>query len=115
MTFGLPQIHFGALGFEKHKTKHSKYTKQNIRKTQNKTFEKAQTELHKRRNSGTIQSKGKVYTMDYVRRIVDDELDRKAEAFNAINIVGPKGCGKTRTAKERCKTIIEFQDEEKRD
>ena len=53
--------------------------------------------------------------MDYIRRIVDKELDRKAEAFNAINIVGPKGCGKTRTAKERCKTIIEFQDEEKRD
>lgn len=53
--------------------------------------------------------------MEYIRRIVDEELDRKAEAFNAINIVGPKGCGKTRTAKERCKTIIEFQDEEKRD
>ena len=35
--------------------------------------------------------------------------------INAINIIGPKGCGKTRTAKERCKTIIEFQDEEKRD
>ncbi len=53
--------------------------------------------------------------MEYIRRIVDKELDRKAEAFNAINIVGPKGCGKTRTAKERSKTIIEFQDEEKRD
>lgn len=53
--------------------------------------------------------------MEYIRRIVDEELDRKSEAFNAINIVGPKGCGKTRTAKERCKTIIEFQDEEKRD
>ena len=37
------------------------------------------------------------------------------EDFNAINIIGPKGCGKTRTAKERFKTIIEFQDEEKRD
>ncbi len=53
--------------------------------------------------------------MDYIKRIIDDELDRKEEAFNAINIVGPKGCGKTRTAKERSKTIIEFQDEEKRD
>ena len=52
--------------------------------------------------------------MEYVRRIVDDEIDRKKDAFNAINIVGPKGCGKTRTAKERCNTIIEFQDEEKR-
>lgn len=53
--------------------------------------------------------------MYYIRRIVDDVLDKKADAFNAINIVGPKGCGKTRTAKERSKTIIEFQDEAKRD
>ena len=53
--------------------------------------------------------------MEYIRRIVDDELDIRSEAFNAINIIGPKGCGKTRTAKERCSTVIEFQDEEKRD
>ncbi|MBR5421795.1 MAG: ATP-binding protein [Lachnospiraceae bacterium] len=53
--------------------------------------------------------------MEYIRRIMDDEIDRKTEAFNAISIIGPKGCGKTRTAKERCKTVIEFQDEEKRD
>ena len=44
--------------------------------------------------------------MEYIKRIVDKEIDRKVEAFNAINITGPKGCGKTRTAKERCKTII---------
>ena len=53
--------------------------------------------------------------MDYIRRLVDDEIDKRMEAFNAINITGPKGCGKTRTAKERCKTVIEFQDEEKRE
>ena len=53
--------------------------------------------------------------MEYVRRIVDNEIDRRIEAFNAISIVGPKGCGKTRTAKERSKTAIEFQDEERRD
>ena len=53
--------------------------------------------------------------MEYIRRIVDGEIDKRIKAFNAINIVGPKGCGKTRTAKERCKTIIEFQDEERRD
>lgn len=52
--------------------------------------------------------------MEYVPRIVDKEIDRKKEAFNAMSIVGPKGCGKTRTAKERCSTVIEFQDEEKR-
>lgn len=53
--------------------------------------------------------------MKYIRRIADDEIDRRIEAFNAINIVGPKGCGKTRTAAERCRTVIEFQDEERRD
>ena len=53
--------------------------------------------------------------MQYIRRIVDEEIDRKTKAFNAINIIGPKGSGKTRTAKERCKTIIEFQDEDKRE
>ena len=53
--------------------------------------------------------------MKYIKRVVDNELDIKSQVFNAINIVGPKGCGKTRTASERCKTIIEFQDEERRD
>ena len=53
--------------------------------------------------------------MKYVNRIVDQQINQRMQAFNAINIVGPKGCGKTRTAKERCKTVIEFQDEEKRD
>ena len=49
--------------------------------------------------------------MEYIQRIVDNTLDKRKEAFNAISIIGPKGCGKTRTAKERCNTIIEFQDE----
>ena len=53
--------------------------------------------------------------MEYIKRIIDDEIDRRSEAFNAISIIGPKGSGKTRTAKERCQTVIEFQDEEKRD
>ena len=53
--------------------------------------------------------------MKYVHRIIDHVIDKRIKAFNAINIVGAKGCGKTRTAKERCKTVIEFQDEERRD
>lgn len=52
--------------------------------------------------------------MEYIKRITDKLIDKRIKAFNAINIIGPKGCGKSRTAKERCKTIIEFQDEEKR-
>lgn len=53
--------------------------------------------------------------MNYKRRILDDILDSYNEAFNATLIVGPKGWGKTTTAKNRSKTIIEFQDEDKRD
>lgn len=53
--------------------------------------------------------------MQYIRRLIDEQLDEKEQVFKAINIIGPKGCGKTRTAKERCKTIIEFQDEDVRD
>lgn len=53
--------------------------------------------------------------MEYIRRIIDDEIDKHIEAFDAIQIVGPKGCGKTRTASERVKTVIAFEDEKKRD
>ena len=53
--------------------------------------------------------------MKYVRRIADQVIDQRIKAFNALQITGPKGCGKTRTCSERCKTLIEFQDEEKRD
>lgn len=53
--------------------------------------------------------------MEYIKRIIDKDLDIRVKAFGAISIVGPKGCGKTRSAKERCNTIIEFEDEEKRD
>ena len=59
--------------------------------------------------------KGEKGVMKYYPRIVDQRINSLTEAFYAVSIVGPKGCGKTRTAKERCKTIIEFQDEEKRD
>ena len=53
--------------------------------------------------------------MKYIRRLTDAVIDRRLKAFNAIQIAGPKGCGKTRTCKERCKTCIEFQDEERRE
>lgn len=53
--------------------------------------------------------------MDYKQRIIDDMLSLHMEAFGAILIKGPKGCGKTTSAKQKAKTVIEFQDEEKRD
>ena len=51
----------------------------------------------------------------YKKRIADDILNRKLKTFGGTLIVGPKGCGKTTTAKQKAKTIIEFQDEEKRE
>lgn len=52
---------------------------------------------------------------NYKKRIADSLLDLKLEAFGATLIVGPKGCGKTTTAKEKAKSVIEFQDEDKRE
>lgn len=53
--------------------------------------------------------------MEYKNRIVDSILDLKLESFGATLIVGPKSCGKTTTARQKAKSIIEFQDEDLRD
>lgn len=52
---------------------------------------------------------------NYKKRIADNLLKLKLEAFGATLIVGPKGCGKTTTAKQQAKSVIEFQDEDMRD
>jgi len=51
----------------------------------------------------------------YKKRIVDSLIERKMRIFNAINLVGPKGCGKTTTALIKCKSIVQFQNEDERD
>lgn len=53
--------------------------------------------------------------MNYKNRIVDKILQEKLETFGGVLIVGPKGCGKTTTAKHFAKSFIEFQDEENRE
>ena len=53
--------------------------------------------------------------MVYRPRIVDSILDRKLSVFGAVVITGPKGCGKTTTAKQKAKSVIEFQDEDRRE
>ncbi len=53
--------------------------------------------------------------MTYLKRIADSLLSDKLQAFGAVLIVGPKGCGKTTTAKQQAKSVIEFQDEDNRD
>lgn len=47
---------------------------------------------------------------EYIRRIVDDELRFKLDTFGAVHIVGPKWCGKTRTAEELSNSAVYFQD-----
>jgi len=51
----------------------------------------------------------------YRHRVVDSQFQLRMESMGATQIVGPKGCGKTTTAKQMANTVIEFQDEEKRD
>jgi len=46
---------------------------------------------------------------EYMKRIVDDQLMENLETFGATNIIGPKWCGKTRTAEQQCKSAIYFQ------
>ncbi len=51
---------------------------------------------------------------DYLRRLVDDELDELMPALPAIVLEGPKGVGKTETAKRRARTIYELDDPSQR-
>ena len=53
--------------------------------------------------------------MKYRKRIIDQQFDVRMEALGGVLIVGPKGCGKTTTAKQKAKTVIEFQDEDERE
>ncbi|MCR4908592.1 MAG: DUF4143 domain-containing protein [Lachnospiraceae bacterium] len=53
--------------------------------------------------------------MNYRKRVADYILAEKLESFGATLITGPKECGKTTTAKQKAASIIEFQDEDKRD
>lgn len=52
---------------------------------------------------------------DYLKRIVDAELDLRLEAFGATLIVGPKWCGKTTTAEQRAKSVLRMQDPDRRE
>ncbi len=53
--------------------------------------------------------------MEYRDRIADRILKDKLETFGGVLILGPKGCGKTTTAKHFAKSFIEFQNEENRE
>ncbi len=51
----------------------------------------------------------------YLKRIIDDILEDKMTSIGAILIEGCKWCGKSTTAKQHVKSIIEFQDVDKKD
>ena len=46
----------------------------------------------------------------YKKRIVDDEIKTLINAPIAIQLTGPKQCGKTTTAKHHSKSFIDLQD-----
>lgn len=51
----------------------------------------------------------------YLPRVADGLLARRLRSFGAVNITGPKGCGKTTTAKQVAASVVEFQDEDVRE
>lgn len=53
--------------------------------------------------------------MDYMKRIVDKEIDEKLSVMGAVLIKGPKWCGKTTSAKQIAKSILEMQNPDLQD
>ena len=48
----------------------------------------------------------------YLKRIIDDDLDKYLEMIGAILIIGPKWCGKTTTAERHTKSVLKLQDKD---
>lgn len=53
--------------------------------------------------------------MRYLQRIADEELRLRLEAFGAVQIKGPKWCGKTTTAEQQAASIIKMQNPDRRE
>ena len=51
--------------------------------------------------------------MNYIKRLVDEELEFYLDVIGAVLIVGPKWCGKTTTAEQHAKSILKLQDKDK--
>lgn len=52
--------------------------------------------------------------MKYLKRIADSQLDLRLQAFGAVQIKGPKWCGKTTTAEMIAKSVIKMQNPDTR-
>lgn len=48
----------------------------------------------------------------YLKRVIDDDLDKYLEMIGAILIIGPKWCGKTTTAERHAKSVLKLQDKD---
>ena len=53
--------------------------------------------------------------MDYIKRIVDEEIKDKLSIMGAVLIKGPKWCGKTTSAKQIAKSVLEMQNPDLQD
>lgn len=53
--------------------------------------------------------------MEYLYRMADRLLQEHLEAFGAVLIEGPKWCGKTTTATQQAKSVLQLQDPDTRD
>lgn len=53
--------------------------------------------------------------MEYIKRIIDEEIREKLSYTGAILIKGPKWCGKTTSAKQYAKSILEMQNPDLQD
>ncbi len=53
--------------------------------------------------------------MEYLKRIADSLLSLRLEAFGAVQIKGPKWCGKTTTAEMQAKSVIKMQNPDTRE
>ena len=52
---------------------------------------------------------------NYINRLFDKELEFYLKSVGAVQIVGPKWCGKSRTAKRYAKTTIDLMKKSVRD
>ncbi len=48
--------------------------------------------------------------MEYIKRIVDDEIELKLQVTGGVVIRGPKWCGKTTSSEQFAKSILKLQD-----
>jgi len=49
----------------------------------------------------------------YMPRIIDKTLEEHLDSSGAVLISGPKWCGKTTTAKQKAKSLLEMHDPDK--